>query len=198
MKICAINDKDSIDIARNHCAVCGKNFADKAFLFTVHLITDAEAMQKLFGKMVLVEMSGRKLAGRVAEPDSQCTKEGKNLGFVVCSEKCREILKSIVRENIPDFGGEKEEGKKENIEACPHLESLRNDLQSGVISKEHEEEMLKTLGLHGIEGPDGAAVLMCTECYKNGDFVYREDRNGKRYHLRWPIELDEFKGKGGE
>jgi hypothetical protein len=196
VKICAINDKDSIDIAQNHCAVCGKNFADKrAFLFTHHLITDAKAMQKLFGKWVLVDAGGYKLIGRVAEPDSPCAEEGKNLGFAVCSKKCGEILQSIT-ENIQDFKSEQVKEKKREIFVCPHLEKLANDERSGIISQEQSEEMKKQLGLHGIEGPDRVVVLVCSVCYKIGDFVYREDKNGKRYHLRWPIELDEFKGKG--
>ena len=81
-----------------------------------------------------------------------------------------------------------------SILACPHLENLENDLKSGVIPRERERQELEKLGLHGIGGPDGVAVLLCTRCYKKGKFT-GEDVNGKTIRLKWPIQLDKLKGK---
>jgi hypothetical protein len=93
--------------------------------------------------------------------------------------------------------GDKVQEKNREICACPHFERLADDIRKGIFSKEDAEATEKRLGLHAVGG-DGVAVVLCTECYRKGDIIYRQDRNGRRHHLRWPIELDVFKAKGGD
>lgn len=97
--------EELIDFAQNHCTVCGKNFiADNpVFGVATGMVMDKTEMKRLAGKMVLINMSGHRFVGVVPTPDSDAAKEGANLLFALCSEKCQEFLKSIVRENIQDF-----------------------------------------------------------------------------------------------
>lgn len=85
--------------------------------------------------------------------------------------------------------GKNDKAKDRDLSAvfgCPHFDRLVDDIVKNRISEEEAEQERRRLGRHSIGG-DGVSVLLCTECFQKGNFVYWEGCKGQKCRLVWPI-----------
>ena len=89
--------EDDVENALTECAWCGAQIDDEQEVATLFM-TLAENDPIKFGEneVILVPVGGRDRRAVVARPGSDMAREGRDLAFTMCSERCAKAMKNVL------------------------------------------------------------------------------------------------------
>ena len=91
----------------SHCCWCNREMRDDSERFSINTkFRDPKDYRKNAGKIVefYVPVVDRSIMAFAVTPDSEAKKQGYEIMFVICSERCREELSAGLREDITRSG----------------------------------------------------------------------------------------------